>query len=124
VTDTRTDAYAVETFEAFWPHYARLHRRRVTHLLHAIATASAGLLVTGGIATGRPVLVVLAPLVDYAIAQASHRLFERNRTLPWRNNVWHARAELRMFRLTVTGRMVREVARAESLDADTASTLR
>ncbi len=57
------------------------------------------------------------PLVDYAIAQSSHRLFEKNRTLPWKNTVWHTRAELRMFRLTFTGRMSREVARCAAASA-------
>jgi hypothetical protein len=37
-------------------------------------------------------------------------MFEKNRMSPWKNNAWHARAELRMFRLTVTGKMEREVA--------------
>jgi len=53
----------------------------------------------------RPALLLAAPLADYLISQASHRLFEKNRTSPWKNNAWHTRAELRMFRLTVTGKM-------------------
>ena len=102
-------AYAVRNFEQFWPHYVRMHTRRVTHVLHATATTSAALLVALGIATRSPLCFVLAPLADYAISQGSHRVFEKNRTMPWKNTAWHARAELRMFRLTLTGRMAREV---------------
>lgn len=70
-----------------------------------------GSLLGAGVLTRTPALVLLAPLVDFAIAQASHRLFEENRTTPWKNQVWHTRAELRMLRLVLTGRMRGEVAR-------------
>jgi hypothetical protein len=102
------DAYAVRTFEEFWPHYARMHSRRETQVLHAVATLGCGALIAVGIVTARPWLVVLAPLVDYAIAQSSHRLFEKNRTSPWKNHLWHARAELRMLERVLTGTMPRQ----------------
>jgi hypothetical protein len=68
-------------------------------------------LIAAGLARGNLWLIAAAPLADYAIAQASHRLYERNRTMPWRNTFWHTRAELRMLRLVLSGRMRREVAR-------------
>ncbi len=111
------DPYAVASFEEFWPHYVGLHTRRETHLLHAAASmACLGLLGAAAI-TRQPILALAAPLVDYAIAQTSHRLFEANRTTPWKNQLWHTRAELRMLRLVLTGRMAAEVsacANAES----------
>lgn len=104
--------YGVRTFEEFWPHYVRLHTRRETQALHAVATLSC-IGVLGAAAVLRsPLLALAAPLVDYAIAQTSHRVFEANRTTPWKNQLWHTRAELRMLRLVVTGRMAAEVARA------------
>lgn len=107
------DAYAVRTFEEFWPHYVRLHTRPETHALHAVATLSClGLLAAAAI-TRRPVLAVMAPLVNFAIAQASHRIFEENVTTPWKNQLWHTRAELRMLRLVLTGRMRAEVEQVE-----------
>ena len=106
------DPYAVPTFEEFWPHYVRLHRRPETQALHAVATLSCVSLLGAALVLRQPLLAVAAPLVDYAIAQASHRLFEKNRTTPWKRQLWHTRAELRMLRLVLTGRMRREVARA------------
>lgn len=107
-----THPYAVDGFEEFWPHYVRLHTRTETQALHAVATLTCiGLLGAAAIARN-PLLALLAPVADYAIAQASHRLFEANRTTPWKNQLWHTRAELRMLRLVLTGRMAREVARA------------
>lgn len=101
------DPYAARTFEEFWPHYARMHAHPETQALHAVATLSCATLLALGVARRRPSLLVLAPLVDYAIAQSSHRLFERNRTTPWKNHAWHARAELRMLRRVLAGTMPR-----------------
>jgi|GEM_PF-664335 len=103
------DPYAVATFEAFWPHYVALHTRPETHVLHAVATLSCLGLLGAAVIMRQPLLALAAPLVDYAVAQTSHRLFEANRTTPWRSPLWHTRAELRMLRLVLTGRMAREV---------------
>jgi hypothetical protein len=97
------DPYAVRTFEEFWPHYVALHSRAETQWMHALATGTCLTLLALGAARRSLLLVVLAPLADHAIAQASHRLFEKNRTLPWKNTAWHTRAELRMFLRTLRG---------------------
>jgi hypothetical protein len=106
------NVYDVATFEDFWPHYVRLHTRKETHALHALATLSCLSLLAAAVVLRQPLLAFAAPLADFAIAQTSHRLFEANRTTPWKNQLWHTRAELRMLRLVLTGRMAREVARA------------
>jgi hypothetical protein len=103
--------YDVASFEDFWPHYVRLHTRPSTQWGHALATATCLALLGGGVALRSPLLAALGPLADYAIAQLSHRAFEGNRTTPWKRQTWHTRAELRMFRLVVTGGMRAETAR-------------
>ncbi len=105
------DVYAVATFEEFWPHYVGLHTRPETHALHAVATLSCVTLLVAAVVLRQPLLLLAAPLADYAVAQISHRLFEANRTTPWKNPLWHSRAELRMLRLVLTGCMAGEVAR-------------
>lgn len=105
------DPYAAQTFEEFWPHYVRLHTRRETHVMHAAGTISFATLAVLAVALRSPLLLFAAPLADYLLAQTSHRLFERNATKPWKHHAWHARAELRMLRLVVTGRMMGEVER-------------
>ncbi|MFO0738421.1 MAG: DUF962 domain-containing protein [Labilithrix sp.] len=97
--------YDVVTFEEFWPRYLRLHARRETQLAHAAGTLSAIVLALVALASRQPLLLLAAPLVDFAIAQLSHRLFEGNATTPWAHPLWHARAELRMFRLVCMGRI-------------------
>lgn len=105
------DVYAVASFEEFWPHYVALHTRPETHALHAVATLACAALLGAALVLRQPLLALAAPLADYAVAQISHRLFEANRTTPWKNPLWHSRAELRMLRLVLTGRMGAEVAR-------------
>lgn len=109
--------YDAPSFEAFWPSYVRLHARPETQALHAVATLSAMSLAALGLVTLRPSLIALAPLVDYVIAQTSHRVFEKNRTTPWRHQAWHTRAELRMLRLVLRGRMRAEVAKHAAVEA-------
>jgi hypothetical protein len=111
------DAYAVGSFEEFWPYYVRLHQKPQTHWLHAAATGSTALLLGCAVLRRQPLFLLAAPLVNYLIAQTSHRVFERNQSTPWKNHGWHARAELRMLRLVVSGRMRAEVARHADLAA-------
>jgi hypothetical protein len=97
------DPYAARTFEEFWPHYLAMHSHPTNQRVHALATGSFLALAATGLATGRPLLLLAAPLADHVIAQLGHRLFEGNRTTPWRHPLWHARAELRLFRGVVLG---------------------
>ncbi|MGH7328076.1 MAG: Mpo1-like protein [Polyangiaceae bacterium] len=105
------DPYASATFEDFWPHYVRMHSRPETQKLHAVATGASMLFWLTALKKRSLTLAVLAPLADYAIAQVSHRVFEANATTPYKNPLWHTRAELRMFRLVLTSKMAAEVAR-------------
>jgi hypothetical protein len=114
------EPYAVRTFEDFWPHYAALHTRRETQVAHGVATISCLALLVAAAVLRQPALAVAGPIVDYAIAQASHRMFERNRTTPWKNQLWHTRAELRMLWLVITGRAVAPSPR-HSVDVATSS---
>lgn len=90
------------TFEEFWPQYLKMHSRRETRLMHAVATLSCIGLVGAAIVTRNPWLALAGPIVDYAIAQTSHRLFEKNKTRPWTNQLFHTRAELRMLWRTIS----------------------
>lgn len=107
----RASLDAAETFEAFWPAYVRLHARPETQLAHLAGTLSCGALLVAALVTRSVALAALAPLVDYLLAQGSHRLVERNRTTPWKHPAFHARAELRMARLVLAGRMAEETRR-------------
>jgi hypothetical protein len=105
------DIYAVSGFEDFWPHYARLHASPLTQKLHAVATTTSVSLLALGLVLRQPFVAVLGPIIAYTIDQLAHRMHQRIVTTPSRNPLWHLRAELRMYRLVLSGRMGDEVAR-------------
>ncbi|HEU0034462.1 MAG TPA: Mpo1-like protein [Kofleriaceae bacterium] len=92
--------YDATTFEEFWQHYQELHASRQVRIAHAVATTSALGLLAASLVRRSWKLALAAPLVDYAIAQASHRR-ERVTTHPYRHPRWHLRAELRLWRRTL-----------------------
>ena len=94
------DLYASGDFETFWHHYQELHADPRVRIAHAIGTASAGALLVLATVRRSFVIALAAPLVDYAIAQVSHRA-TGTRTQPYRKPLWHLRAELRLFRGTL-----------------------
>jgi hypothetical protein len=95
-----SDLYEATDFDTFYQRYRVIHGNRSVRIAHAVATASAAAVFGYAFATRRPLLALAAPVVDFAIAQASHRR-DGHVTQPWRRPTWHLRAELRLFRETV-----------------------
>ncbi|MEO8703077.1 MAG: Mpo1-like protein [Kofleriaceae bacterium] len=92
--------YESRTFEEFWTHYQDLHASPSVRISHAIGTASAlGVLAAAALRRSWK-LALVAPVLDYAIAQGSHRV-ENSQTHPYKKPLWHLRAELRLFRSTL-----------------------
>lgn len=92
--------YASKTFDEFWGYYQDIHASRSTRIAHAIGTTTAIALLASAVAKRSLKLAIAAPVIDYAIAQASHRA-EGTATHPLRKPLWHARAELRLWRSTI-----------------------
>jgi hypothetical protein len=98
---TTESLYNATSFGEFWEHYQELHSHPKTRALHAVATASALGLLALAAARRSVKLAMLAPVVDYGIAQLAHRKIDRIKTQPFRRPVWHMRAEWRLFRSTL-----------------------
>jgi hypothetical protein len=92
--------YAAKTFEEFWVHYQDLHASPTVRIAHAVGTTSALGLLAAAIVKRSWKLAVAAPVIDYVIAQGSHRA-ENLTTHPYRKPLWHARAEFRLWRSTL-----------------------
>lgn len=92
--------YEATTFEEFWDLYQEIHAGRATRIAHAIGTTTAIAMLLLAVARRSRKLALAAPLVDYAIAQLSHR-GAGERTQPYRRPLWHIRAELRLWRATM-----------------------
>ena len=89
--------YTARSFGEFWDHYQELHAHPRTRAAHAAATAAAIGLLALAVSRRSLRLALLAPVVDYAIAQLSHRR-DGVKTHPYKRPLWHARAEWRLFR--------------------------
>jgi hypothetical protein len=107
-------AQRLSSYEEFWPYYVSEHMDPVTRRLHVFGTT----LVLAALAAAvlvDPLWLLAAPLAGYGFAWAGHFFFERNKPATFTYPLWSLRADFRMFRLTLLGRMARELARAKEL---------
>ena len=91
------------TFEEFWPHYLREHGDSLNRRFHAAGTTAALILAAVALATKKPKLLPLVPLVGYGPAWLGHFLIEGNSPATLKHPLWSLRADLRMWRLLLTG---------------------
>lgn len=97
------------TFREFWPHYLRAHRDPRTRAAHYVATIVAFSAIGAAIYYQAPMIALGAIAVSYAIALASHAIFERNQSLVLVNPAWGALSDLKMCWLALTGGLAAEL---------------
>ncbi len=96
-------------FEDFWPFYLREHQRPATRALHYAGTTSVIALAGAAAATRSWWPLALLPVAGYGFAWTAHFAVERNRPATFTYPLWSLRADFRMWRLWVTGRLGREL---------------
>lgn len=101
----------IESFEEFWPFYVGEHRLRSTRIFHVVGTTLAIIVLAAAVALQWWWLLAAAPVVGYGFAWISHFGIERNRPASFKYPLWSLLADLKLWRLAVTGRMESEVAR-------------
>jgi hypothetical protein len=97
------------TFQEFWPHYLRAHRQRRTRIAHYVATVVAFSAIAAAIYYQVSFIALGAIAGSYAIALASHAIFERNRSLVFVSPAWGALSDLKMCWLALTGGLAAEL---------------
>lgn len=102
-----------ESYAAFWPHYLREHARGGTRALHFLGTGLALVLVDAGLVTGIWWLFPAAVVSGYLFAWIGHLTVERNRPATFTHPLWSLISDFRMFFLWLTGRLWRELKKAE-----------
>lgn len=109
----------IESFEEFWPHYVRVHSKKLTRQIHFAGTSLALACVAGSLVTRQRWLLLLAPAFGYGPAFLSHALVEKNAPLTFEYPLWSFRANLLMWQKMLRGTMDGEV--AEILGEDSAA---
>jgi len=101
----------INSFKEFWPYYVNEHSRPLTRGLHYVGTGGLFAVVVAALATGRPLLLVLLPVVGYGFAWAAHFFVEKNRPATFTHPLWSLGADFVMFGKMLRGQMGAEAAR-------------
>jgi hypothetical protein len=102
----------IASFREFWPFYVREHRKAVTRALHFIGTTFVLAIAAAAMVTGRPWLLLAAPVAGYGFAWFAHFVFEKNRPASFKYPVYSFVADWIMYGKILSGTMRAEVERA------------
>lgn len=102
---------SIRSFQEFWPFYLREHRHPATRFWHFCGTTAAIVLLVVAIVLRQWTWVIGVPLCGYGFAWISHLFIEHNRPASFKYPLWSLLGDLKMWGLTVTGRMKHEVRR-------------
>jgi hypothetical protein len=103
------------SFREFWPFYVREHLRPVTRALHFVGSTLVLALVAAAVVTGRPWLLLGAPVAGYGFAWLGHFGFEHNRPATFRHPLYSLLADWVMYGKILSGTMRAEVERVVAL---------
>lgn len=98
-------AESFRSFGEFYPYYLSEHRDRTCRRLHFTGTALVIAVLAYSLASGRPGLLWLLPVVGYGFAWVGHFFFEKNRPATFRHPWYSLLGDFVMFRDILTGRV-------------------
>jgi hypothetical protein len=106
------------SFADFWPFYLREHARPGTRALHYAGTSLVVLIALAALVARSCWLLIALPIAGYAFAWTAHFAVERNRPATFAHPLWSLRADFRMWRLWLTGRLGPELRSAGIAEAE------
>jgi hypothetical protein len=103
----------IKNFEEFWPYYVREHQTSGCRLLHFIGSGLGIICLVSTFVTGNLWFIPLGLALGYGFAWVGHFFVEHNKPATFQYPLWSFRADWRMWRFMLLGRMREEVARIE-----------
>src|SRR5262245_5046478 len=103
----------INTFEEFWPYYVREHSTAGCRLLHFIGSTLGVICLVSTFITGNLWLIPLGLALGYGFAWTGHFFVEHNKPATFQYPLWSFRADWRMWRIMLLGRMCEEIGRIE-----------
>ena len=102
------------SYAEFWQHYLAAHRNPCTRGLHYLGTLFGLAALVMAAITRDWRWLIAAPLAGYAFAWFGHLVFEHNRPETFGHPGWSLISDLRMLGLLASGRLGRELRRADA----------
>jgi hypothetical protein len=94
-----------ESFRDFYPYYLAEHSDRTCRRLHFVGTLLVVVTAVTALATGRPGLLWLLPILGYGFAWAGHFFFEHNKPATFQYPLYSLLGDFRMFGEMLIGRI-------------------
>lgn len=98
-----------KNYEEFWPFYLSQHRKRATRVWHFIGTSFVFIFLVIALVTWNAWWILAAPIVAYSFAWISHFFIEGNKPATFGHPFWSLRADFRMYRLMLFGKLEKEL---------------
>ena len=96
-------------YQEFWPFYLSQHSKRSTRAWHFVGTGFVFVFLIAALITLNFWLVLLAPVTAYPFAWFSHFFIEGNKPATFGHPIWSLRADFRMYRLILLGKLDKEL---------------
>ena len=100
-----------ESFDDFWPYYLNEHSDPTNRTLHIAGTVAATATLGIAVATRKPKLALLAPVIGYGAAWIGHYMIEKNRPATFTHPLWSLMGDYKMTGMALTGRLDDELRR-------------
>jgi hypothetical protein len=102
-----------KSYEDFWPFYLTQHSKPSTRAWHFVGTSFVFIFILLTLYTQNYWLLILAPVTAYALAWISHFFIEGNKPATFGHPVWSLRADFRMYRLILLGKLKQELEKTD-----------
>lgn len=97
------------SFEEFWRYYLQEHSRPETRAMHMIGTTAGIMGVAAWLKTGQAKYLIAGVAGSYGSAWLGHLAYQRNMPAAFANPLWSLEADIRMYRLWLTGELDNEM---------------